>query len=157
MAVQDPETKAWTVPFVIEPAAGVDRGVMALLCEAYAREAIPGGGSRIVLKLRPHLSPLKAAVIVLEPGNPDVARAAADVVRELRRLDLGRIVLETRGEAARLHAKHDEAGTPCCIGVSSRTLEARPTVIARDRDTMSSERILVDDLPSHLARRLAST
>ena len=66
LAIQDQETKKWTVPYVIEPSAGVDRGVLAVLNEAYKVEDLGEGKSRTVLALRPHLSPIKAAVIPLK-------------------------------------------------------------------------------------------
>ena len=65
LAIQDLETKEWIVPYVIEPAAGVERGVLAILNEAYRVERLKDGKERIVLSLKPHLSPIKAAVIPL--------------------------------------------------------------------------------------------
>ena len=69
LAIQDKKTKRWEVPFVIEPAAGVDRGVLAVLNEAYQVEKINGGNERKVLKLKLHLTPIKAAVVPLKRNN----------------------------------------------------------------------------------------
>lgn len=66
LAIQDLESKKWVVPFVIEPSAGVDRGFLAILNEAYRVEKLEGGKERVVLGLKPHLSPIKAAVIPLK-------------------------------------------------------------------------------------------
>ena len=72
LALQEIETKKWFVPYVIEPSAGVDRGVLAVLNEAYRVEELEGGKTRTVLKLKPHLSPVKAAVIPLKKNNKNI-------------------------------------------------------------------------------------
>ena len=69
MAIQDSETQDWTVPYVIEPSAGVDRGVLAVLNEAYKVEKLEDNKERIVLAFKPHLAPIKAAVIPLKKNN----------------------------------------------------------------------------------------
>ena len=66
LAIQDIDSKKWIVPYVIEPSAGVDRGILAIMNEAYNVEELGEGKERVVLKLKPHLSPIKAAVIPLK-------------------------------------------------------------------------------------------
>ena len=83
LAVQDLEAKKWYVPFVIEPSAGVDRGVLAILNEAFTVEAVGDGKERTVLKLKPHLSPIKAAVIPLKKNNDELVRLAKEIKQKL--------------------------------------------------------------------------
>ena len=73
LAIQDLETKEWVVPYVIEPSAGVDRGFLALLNEAYRVEELENGKERTVLALKPHISPIKVAVIPLKRNDKDIA------------------------------------------------------------------------------------
>ena len=77
------------IPFVIEPSAGVDRGVLALLNEAFRVEKFDNGKERIVLSLKPHLSPIKAAVIPLKRNNNDLVSKALDLKRTIQKLKLG--------------------------------------------------------------------
>ncbi len=109
LAVQDRETKKWTVPYVIEPAAGVDRGFLAVLNEAYTIEKLENGKERTVLSLKPHLSPIKAAVIPLKKNNEELVLAAKNLKKELQGLSLGRILLENSGNIGKSYSRHDEA------------------------------------------------
>ena len=79
LAIQDIESKKWVVPYVIEPSAGVDRGILAIMNEAYNVEDLGEGKERIVLKLKPHLSPIKAAVIPLKKNNDELVNKASDL------------------------------------------------------------------------------
>ena len=79
LAIQDKDSNEWIVPFVIEPSAGVERGVLAILNEAYKVEKLEDGKERIVLALKPHLSPIKAAVIPLKKNNEDLVSLAKNV------------------------------------------------------------------------------
>ena len=79
LAIQDIDTKKWVVPYVIEPSAGVDRGVLAIMNEAYNVEELGEGKERVVLKLKPHLSPIKAAVIPLKKNNDELVNRASDL------------------------------------------------------------------------------
>jgi glycyl-tRNA synthetase len=79
LAVQNRETKEWKIPYVIEPSAGVDRGVLALLNEAYKVEKLENGKERTVLAFKPHLAPIKAAVIPLKRNNEQLVKLAADL------------------------------------------------------------------------------
>ena len=135
LAIQDQETKKWTVPYVIEPSAGVDRGVLAILNEAYKVEDLGEGNSRTVLALKPHLSPIKAAVIPLKKNHEGLVRIASDIKKELQKLRLGRILFENSGNIGKSYRRHDEIGTPLCITVDFETLDD-DSVTIRDRDTM---------------------
>jgi glycyl-tRNA synthetase len=135
LAIQDIETKEWSVPYVIEPSAGVERGMLAVLNEAYSVEKIGENKERTVLSLAPHLSPIKAAIIPLKRNNEDIVRIAKEVKAELQGLGLGRVLLENTGNIGKSYRKHDEIGTPICITIDFDTLENK-TITIRNRDTM---------------------
>ncbi len=140
LAIQNLENKKWFVPYVIEPSAGVDRGVLALLNEAYKEEKIDDNNSRIVLSLKPHLSPIKAAVIPLKKNNQDLVNRAKAIKSNLQSLGMGRVIFENSGNIGKNYRRHDEIGTPLCITVDFETLDDE-TVTVRDRDTMKQQRI----------------
>ena len=133
LALQD-ENNNWFVPFVIEPSAGVDRGVLAILNEAYFVEEIEGK-ERVVLKLKPHLAPIKAAVMPLKKNDEKIVALAKKVKDELQKLGLGRILFENSGNIGKNYRRHDEVGTPVCITVDFESLDNQ-TVTVRDRDSM---------------------
>jgi glycyl-tRNA synthetase len=153
LAVQDRETKKWTVPYVIEPAAGVDRGFLAVLNEAYTIEKLENGKERTVLSLKPHLSPIKAAVIPLKKNNEELVLAAKNLKKELQGLSLGRILLENSGNIGKSYRRHDEVGTPLCITVDFQTLEDQ-TVTIRNRDSMDQERVHIEEASPYLQEYL---
>ena len=149
LAIQDIETKKWVVPYVIEPSAGVERGILAILNEAYNIEELESGKERTVLKLKPHLSPIKAAVIPLKKNNEDLVKIASDLKNTLQKLNLGRIVLENSGNIGKSYRRHDEIGTPLCITVDFESIDDN-SVTVRDRDTMNQERLNIEALPAYL-------
>ncbi len=154
MAIQDIETKEWVVPYVIEPAAGVDRGVLAVLNEAYKVEQLEKG-ERTVLSLPAHLAPIKAAVIPLKRNHDGIVDKARAVKNALQKEGLGRILFENTGNIGKAYRRHDEVGTPLCITVDFQTVEEDNTVTVRDRDTMQQERVAVADLPALLRARIS--
>ena len=145
LAVQDLEAKKWYVPFVIEPSAGVDRGVLAILNEAFTVEAVGDGKERTVLKLKPHLSPIKAAVIPLKKNNDELVRLAKEIKQNLQALGLGRVFVENTGNIGKAYRRHDEVGTPMCITVDFDSLENQ-TVTIRDRDSMEQKIVSISEL-----------
>jgi len=149
LALQD-ENNKWFVPFVIEPSAGVDRGVLAILNEAYFVEEIEGK-ERVVLKLKPHLAPIKAAVMPLKKNDAKIVALAKKVKDELQKLGLGRILFENSGNIGKNYRRHDEVGTPVCITVDFESLENQ-TVTLRDRDSMKQERISLDKISERLKK-----
>jgi glycyl-tRNA synthetase len=151
LAIQDLETKKWVVPYVIEPSAGVDRGVLAIMNEAYNIEDLGDGKERVVLKLKPHLSPIKAAVIPLKKNNKDLVNKASDLKKRLQKLNLGRVVLENTGNIGKGYRRHDEIGTPLCITIDFESLEDN-TATVRNRDTMQQERVSIDALQEYLIK-----
>ena len=143
LALQD-ENNNWMVPFVIEHSAGVDRAILAILNEAYHLEKIDDK-ERVVLKLKPHLSPIKAAIIPLKKNDEKIVVKAKEIKNKLQSLGLGRVLFENSGNIGKNYRRHDEIGTPICITIDFETLEEE-TVTIRDRDTMSQKRVSIIDL-----------
>ena len=148
LAIQDLENKEWFIPFVIEPSAGVERGVLAVLNEAYTIEE---ANKRTLLKLKPHLSPIKAAVIPLKRNNSDLVNIANNVKLELQSLGLGRVMVENTGNIGKNYRRHDEIGTPLCITIDFETLENQ-TVTIRDRDTMKQEKVSLSEVANYYSK-----
>jgi glycyl-tRNA synthetase len=148
LAIQDLENKEWFIPFVIEPSAGVERGVLAVLNEAYTIEE---ANKRTLLKLQPHLSPIKAAVIPLKRNNSDLVNIANNVKSELQSLSLGRVMIENTGNIGKNYRRHDEIGTPLCITIDFETLENQ-TVTIRDRDTMKQEKVSLSEVANYYSK-----
>ena len=143
LALKD-ENNNWMVPFVIEPSAGVDRAILAILNEAYHLEKIENK-ERVVLKLKPHLSPIKAAIIPLKKNDEKIVAKAKEIKNKLQSLGLGRVLFENSGNIGKNYRRHDEIGTPICITIDFETLEEE-TVTIRDRDTMSQKRVSITDV-----------
>jgi len=151
LCVRDLETKKDFVPFVIEPSAGVERGVFAILTEAFTVEKLDDGKERIVLKLKSHLSPIKVAVIPLAKNNETIVAKAKEIKNSLQKLGLGRIKYEDTGNVGKAYRRNDEVGTPLCITVDFETFEGdTESVTVRDRDTMKQERVNVSDLVNYV-------
>ena len=155
LAIQDKDTNKWVVPYVIEPSAGVERGILAIINEAYNVEKLENGKERTVLKLRPHLSPIKAAVIPLKKNNDELVMLAREVKNSLQKLNLGRIILENTGNIGKGYRRHDEIGTPLCITIDFDSLENK-TATVRDRDSMEQEVVAIADLQSYLLQKINS-
>jgi glycyl-tRNA synthetase len=145
----DAQTGENFIPFVIETAMGIGRAMLAVLHNAYADEDLGDGNSRIVLKMKPTLSPVKAAVIPLVRNVPQLLETSEKIAGALRALGLGRIVIENSGNIGKNYRRHDEIGTPVCITVDHQTLEDG-MVTMRDRDTMEQTRIAIADVPARL-------
>ena len=147
------EEKRWT-PFVIEPAAGLTRSLMAFLVDAYAEDEAPnakgGVDKRTVLRLDYRLAPVKAAVLPLS-RNEDLNPIARDLAKDLRKT--WNVDFDDSGAIGRRYRRHDEIGTPFCITVDFDTPEDRSVTI-RERDSMAQERVSLDKVRSYLAERL---
>ena len=128
---------------------GVNRAMMALMIEAYTEETLADGKTRVVLKLKPKLAPVKAAVIPLARNVPELVGLAENIENDLRALGIGRIELENSGNIGKNYRRHDEIGTPVCITVDHQTLEDG-MVTMRHRDTMEQERIKISDVPKRV-------
>ena len=149
LSYSDAQTGENFIPYVIETAMGVNRAMLAVMIEAYDEEDLGDGKSRTVLKLKPWLSPVKAAVIPLVRNVPEIVDLSNKIVDELRGLAIGKIELENSGNIGKNYRRHDEIGTPVCITVDHQTLEDG-TVTIRYRDTMEQERIKSSDVAKKL-------
>ena len=153
LAVQN-EDNSWSVPYVIEPSAGVERGFLAILNEAFREEELENGSKRIVLGLKPHLSPIKAAIVPLKKNNSELVELAKKLKKALQNQKLGRVILENTGNIGKSYRKHDEIGTPICVTVDFDSLENN-TVTVRNRDTMGQETIAIENLPEFYKKSLS--
>jgi glycyl-tRNA synthetase len=152
LAVQN-EHGDWYVPYVIEPSAGVERGFLAILNEAFVEEDLDDGKTRTVLKLKPHLAPVKAAIIPLKKNNEEIVALSKSTKNLLQDLGLGRVMLENTGNIGKGYRRHDEIGTPICITVDFDSLEDN-TVTIRDRDTMDQTRLKINELPNFFINKI---
>ena len=143
----------WT-PFVIEPAAGVNRSMMAFLVDAYAEDEAPnakgGVDTRTVLKLDPRLAPVKVAVLPLS-RNEQLSPAARDLAAELR--GYWNVEFDDAAAIGKRYRRQDEIGTPYCVTVDFETLGDQAVTI-RERDTMAQERVALTQVRSWLSGRL---
>jgi len=137
------------LPHVIEPAAGLTRGLLAVLCEAYTPD--PSRPSQVYMKFHPSLAPLKAGVfpLVNKDGMPEIAQR---LYQELR----GRFAVEidVKQSIGKRYARMDEAGTPYCFTIDGQTLQDQ-SVTVRYRDTATQERIALDKVSRFLADHIA--
>ena len=145
LSYSDAQTGENFIPYVIETAMGVNRAMLAVMIEAYDEEDLVDGKSRVVLKLKPWLAPVKAAVIPLVRNVPEIVDLSNQIVDDLRKLGIGKIELENSGNIGKNYRRHDEIGTPVCITVDHQTLEDG-TVTLRHRDSMEQERIKKEDI-----------
>ncbi len=138
-------------PYVIEPAAGVNRTVLAVLMDAYTEKTNDKGETRVILKLKPELAPIKVAVLPLAKNKPEIVALAKDIKKDLQ--PAMRAVYDDTGGIGKLYARQDEIGTPFCVTVDHESLEDN-AVTVRDRDTWTQERIKISELKEHLQKRL---
>ncbi|MGW4800399.1 glycine--tRNA ligase [Nonomuraea sp. NPDC004297] len=142
------------VPYVIEPAAGVDRAALTFLLDAYSEDEAPNAKGvmekRTVMRLDHRLAPVKAAVLPLS-RNADLSPKARDLAAQLRRR--WNVEFDDAGAIGRRYRRQDEIGTPFCITVDFDTLEDHAVTI-RERDTMAQERIAIDGVESYLRQHL---
>ncbi len=158
LAMWDETAQRWFVPYVIEPSAGVERGILAILTEAFENETLPDGKSRIVLHLKPHLAPIKAAIVPLAKNNERLMHVARSLYRQLQTLGIGCIAFEGTGNVGKSYRRHDEIGTPWCFTVDFDTLgeenpELKNTVTIRERDSMQQSRMPIEEIPHFLAQK----
>ena len=149
----DPETEERYVPYVIEPAVGVERPTMAFLIDAYAEEEAPTASGktekRTVLRLDKRLAPTKVAVLPLSK-HADLTPVAEKVAAELR----PRLVtdFDVTGSIGKRYRRQDEVGTPYCVTVDFDSLEDGQVTV-RERDSMEQERIPIEGLVEYLTKR----
>jgi glycyl-tRNA synthetase len=154
MSYLDPDSGERYVPYVIEPAAGVDRCMLALLLDAYAEDEAPDAKGKLekrtVMRLDQRIAPVKAAVLPLS-RNPDLSPKARDLAATLRKR--WNTDFDDASAIGRRYRRQDEIGTPYCITVDFDTLNDQ-AVTVRDRDSMHQERVSIANVESYLAERL---
>ncbi len=150
----DETTKQRFYPYVIEPAAGVNRSMLAVLMDAYTERTTDKGEKRVILKLHPELAPIKVAVLPLAKNKPEIVQLARGIKHKLQ--PAMRAVYDDTGGIGKLYARQDEIGTPFCVTVDHQSLEDE-AVTVRDRDTWEQERIKIAELEAHLKKRLQVT
>jgi glycyl-tRNA synthetase len=158
----DEETKERFIPHVVEPSAGVDRTVLAMICEAYAEDQAPNDKGemegRTLLRFHPRMAPIKCAIFpLLRNKEPLVAKAKQ--ILELLRPHMF-VFYDESGAIGRRYRRQDEIGTPFCVTVDFETLgekqaDLRDTVTLRERDSMKQERVKISDLLELLLLRIA--
>ncbi|MBK6941254.1 MAG: glycine--tRNA ligase [Planctomycetes bacterium] len=146
----DEAAKRHYLPYVIEPAAGVDRATLAFMVDAY-REEVVDGETRVVMRFHPRLAPTKVAVfpLVKKEGMPERAHAIADGLRKHFT-----VFYDESGAVGRRYRRQDEVGTPFCITVDGETATAN-TVTVRERDSMQQTRVNVDRVAALLLEKMA--
>ena len=150
--MSDEATKERFYPYVMEPAAGVNRTVLALLMAAYSEKTNDKGEMRVILKLHPSLAPIKAAILPLAKNKPEIVGMAKAIKRSLQ--PTLRAVYDDTGGIGKLYARQDEIGTPFCVTVDHQSLEDE-AVTVRDRDTWEQERVKVSELSDYLQQGLS--
>jgi glycyl-tRNA synthetase len=146
----DEETKEHIIPYIIEPSAGVDRSVLAFLCDAYDEEP-DKDEIRVVLHLHPSLAPLKATVLPLSRREP-LVKVAKEVYDDLRRCWM--IGYDDAQSIGRRYRRQDEIGTPYCITIDFQSLEDKQVTV-RERDSMKQIRVPIAVLSDTLQAKLA--
>jgi glycyl-tRNA synthetase len=147
----DEATKQRFYPYVIEPACGVNRTLLAVLMDAYTEKTNDKNETRVILKLKPELAPIKVAVLPLAKNKPEIVSMAKQLKKDL--LPAMRTVYDDTGGIGKLYARQDEIGTPFCVTVDHESLEDN-AVTVRDRDTWEQERVNVSELKNYLRGRL---
>jgi glycyl-tRNA synthetase len=141
----DPDGNRYT-PHVIEPAVSIERIFVALLCDAYHEEVV-GDRERVVLRLHPQVSPVKAAILPLVPRDEGMATRARALYEELRRYQV--VEHDDSGQIGRRYRRQDEIGTPWAFTIDEETLEDE-TVTVRDRDSLAQERLPISGVRAWL-------
>ena len=146
LKISSPQTNEKKLPHVIEPAVGINRIFLMVLCDAYREEA-----NRVYLKINPKIAPFKAAVFPLLANKPELVNKAKEIYKELRKEIM--VTFDDRGNIGKRYLYQDEIGTPFCVTVDFDTLQD-DCVTVRDRDTMKQERIKISELKNYLNKNL---
>ena len=148
MEYLDPETNERFIPYIIESTYGLDRTVLAILCQAYAEEEVAEGDTRTVLHLNPAIAPYKIAVL---PLSKKLSEKAEEVYEKLSKKFM--CDYDEAGSIGKRYRREDEIGTPYCVTIDFDTLED-DTVTIRDRDTMEQIRLKIDEVEKYILDRI---
>ncbi len=158
----DEESKEKILPHVVEPSAGCDRTVLALICEAYDEEVVADEKgkeeTRVVMRFSPRMAPVKVGVFPLLKNKPELVAKAREVQRLLT--PFMTVFYDEAGAIGRRYRRQDEIGTPWCVTIDFDTLgengeTLKDTVTIRERDSMKQERIAISELRQYLLDRIA--
>ena len=142
----DPVTNEKYIPYVIEPSLGVERMVLALLCNAYEQEELEGGDTRVVLRLHPFVAPIKVAILPLQKQLNEKAEEIYASLSKKFNCDF-----DGSGSIGKRYRRQDEIGTPYCLTVDFDTLEDN-TVTIRERDSMKQIRLPISEVEEYIAK-----
>ncbi len=157
----DEETKEKLLPHVVEPSAGCDRTVLALICEAYDEDIVKDEKGkeevRTVLRFQPRMAPIKCGIFPLLKNKPELVAKAREVQKMLQ--PYMTVFYDETAAIGRRYRRQDEIGTPFGVTIDFDTIgengpELKDTVTLRDRDTMEQQRIKIDDLLHFLLERI---
>ena len=144
----DPVTNEKYIPYVIEPSLGVERMVLALLCNAYEEEELEGGDTRVVLRLHPFVAPVKVAILPLQKQLNEKAEEIYASLSKKFNCDF-----DGSGSIGKRYRRQDEIGTPFCLTVDFDTLEDN-TVTIRERDSMKQIRLPIDEVEAYISKAI---
>ncbi|HEX7197374.1 MAG TPA: glycine--tRNA ligase [Candidatus Limnocylindria bacterium] len=151
LEVFDEASGEHVVPYVIEPAMGVERAVLTVLTDGYTEEQL-AKEKRVVLRIRPELAPVKAAVLPLLRNRPELVERARKLTIDLKQLVPA--MYDDTASIGKLYRRQDEIGTPFCVTVDVETLDDGAATI-RERDSMTQERVSLDAVPARIADLVA--
>ncbi len=152
LSYYDEETKERFIPHVIEPSFGLDRTVLAILCDAYTEDEM-GGEKRVYLKLHPSVAPFKVAVFPLLRNKPELIKKAEEIFKTIQ-AEIPMTDYDDNGNIGKRYRRQDEIGTPMCVTVDFETIEKGNGVTVRDRDSGKQERVTEGDLLAYLKGRI---
>lgn len=147
----DPQSQEKFIPHIVEASAGLGRTFLAVLSDAYSEEVLADNDTRVVLKLKPSLAPIKVAVFPLLKNKPELVAKAKEIFDQLKME--WRCEFDDNGNIGKRYRRQDEIGTPFCLTVDFESLENNDVTL-RERDTMKQERVAIDDLVRYLKERL---
>jgi len=148
----DEETKKEIVPHVIEPSLGLDRTILAVLCDAYTEDEL-GGETRTYLKLKPKIAPVTVAVFPLLKNKPELVTKAKEIYQILKK-EFNSVEFDDNGNIGKRYRRQDEIGTPWCVTIDFETIEKNNGVTIRDRDTGEQKRMRIDEMIEYVKSQL---
>ena len=148
----DQQTGEKYIPWILETSMGMGRIFLAVMCNAYHEDEM-GGEKRVVLKLAPHLAPVKIAVFPLLKNKENLVTKAREIFKTLKS-EFGNVVFDDNGNVGKRYRRQDEIGTPFCVTVDFDTIEKDNMVTVRDRDTGNQERVAIDNLQNYFKAKL---
>jgi glycyl-tRNA synthetase len=148
----DPVTQEKYIPWILETSMGLGRVFLAVISEAYTEDEM-NGETRVYLKFKPAIAPVKVAVFPLLKNKPLLVEKAREIYLNLKK-EFGAVMFDDNGNIGKRYRRQDEIGTPFCVTVDFETIENDQAVTVRDRDTGKQERVAVADLTSYLGKLL---